>query len=319
MTESKISPLVSIGMPVYNGGKTIRQALDSLLAQDFENFELIISDNASTDSTGNICQQYAACDPRVRYYRNETNIGELANFNRLVYLARGKYFMWAADDDLWEPSYVSHMVNALDNNLDVVLSFCSFDTLCAIRKKIFIFQDNWSKIIRGSRFYRLFHSSYLLPWGTYRSCYIYGLIRKDILLKCGGMEPRVDIHAGADILTLLHLLYYGKFIKVNKLLYHRRYNSERLLLKEPFAQRLARQSLFSLVVSYLKWLSMWHQHYKIRRVIVKETPLQMPHKIILLISLCIAELFFYFDNLLRTTMYTIRDYQRYIGQPNHMN
>jgi glycosyltransferase involved in cell wall biosynthesis len=299
-------------MPVYNGEKTIRRALDSLLLQDFKDFELIISDNASTDSTENICQLYASRDIRIRYYRNETNIGSTANFNRLIRLARGKYFMWAADDDFWEPSYVSCMVDALDSNPDAVLSFCSFDILSAIDKKIYIYQNNWSKIIRGNRFYRLFHTSYLLPWGTYRSCYIYGLIRKDILLKCGGMETRVEVYAGADIITLFHLLYYGKFVKIEKVLYHRGYNSDRPLLKESLTQRLAKkQSLYSMIISYLNWLSEWHKHYHILRVIVRDTSLKAPHKIILLINLHITELFFYFDNLLRTTICSIYDYLKH--------
>ncbi|MEM4134638.1 MAG: glycosyltransferase, partial [Candidatus Micrarchaeia archaeon] len=77
------NPLVSIGMPVYNGERFIRQALDSLLAQDYENFELIISDNASEDKTPEICLEYAARDKRIRYYRNEKNMGAAWNFKRV--------------------------------------------------------------------------------------------------------------------------------------------------------------------------------------------------------------------------------------------
>lgn len=309
MTMPEILPLVSIGMPVYNGEKTLRQALDSLLAQDFKYFELIISDNASTDSTGDICRMYAAHDSRVRYYRNETNIGPTANFNRLIHLAQGKYFMWAADDDLWEPSYVSCMVEALEDNPDAVLSFCCFDIL-SINKQPLSCGNKWSKIIGRDRFYRLLHTFYLIPWVA-NANYIYGLIRKDILLNCGGMETRVDVYRGADIVTLFHLLYYGRFIKVDKILYHRGYNSERRFFVEPLAQRLAKQSLYSLATKYLKWLITWHQHYHILRVIVKQTSLQTPQKIILFTMLDIAELLFYFDNLTRTSLYCIFDYFKY--------
>src|SRR5659263_26369 len=151
MTESEISPIVSIGMPVYNGEKTIREALDTLLAQDFKDFELIISDNASTDDTSNICKMYAARDRRVRYERNLINIGPTANFNRLIHLARGKYFMWAADDDLWEPSYVSCMVEALENNPDAVLSFCRYEIIYADKQPI-TGRDDWPKLIGRDRF-----------------------------------------------------------------------------------------------------------------------------------------------------------------------
>jgi glycosyltransferase involved in cell wall biosynthesis len=93
-------PLVSIAMPVYNGDRYICQALDSLLAQDCNNFELLISDNASTDSTAEICQEYAAQNPKIRYFRNSTNIGAISNFNQAFKLSTAKYFMWAERDDL---------------------------------------------------------------------------------------------------------------------------------------------------------------------------------------------------------------------------
>lgn len=115
MTDDK--PLVSIGMPVYNGERYIRQALDSLLAQDYANFELIISDNVSTDGTQGICLEYAARDERIRYYRNETNLGALRNFNRVFELSSGKYFMWAAHDDVWNPAYVQEVLALLGSTI----------------------------------------------------------------------------------------------------------------------------------------------------------------------------------------------------------
>ena len=93
-------PSVSIGMPVYNGETYIREALDSLLQQTFTDFELIISDNASTDGTGVICKEYAFGDSRIRYIRQATNLGAVGNFEFVLNEARGEYFMWAAHDDL---------------------------------------------------------------------------------------------------------------------------------------------------------------------------------------------------------------------------
>ncbi len=297
MTKSETTPLVSIGMPTYNGEKTIRIALDILLAQDFKDFELIISDNASTDNTGNICQQYAARDPRIRYYRNEMNI-EGENFHRVLHRARGEYFMWAADDDLWEPSYVSCMVAALDNNPDAVLSFCRFDEIYSDKPPAIV-QDNWSKVIRHDRFYRMFYTCSLWPWEA-AYCYIYGLIRKEILLKCNGFGVRDNSSACADIVTDFHLLDYGKFVRVDKLLFHKRVNSDRLCNKPLLAQRLTEQSLYSVVMSYLKWLNKMHEQFHVIRVIVKETSFNIPEKITLLTTLYIAEISFYFNNLLRT-------------------
>src|SRR5688572_4039391 len=85
-------PKVSIGMPIYNGEKYIRRALDSLLDQTLTDFELIISDNASTDETRRICLEYASKDERIRYYRNDVTIEAVPNFNRVLNYASGQYF-----------------------------------------------------------------------------------------------------------------------------------------------------------------------------------------------------------------------------------
>jgi len=93
-------------MPVYNGEPYIREALDSLLAQTFTDFELIISDNASTDNTETICREYATKDPRIRYIRQPENRGAIANFKFVLEQARGEYFMWAAADDVWDSRWI---------------------------------------------------------------------------------------------------------------------------------------------------------------------------------------------------------------------
>ncbi len=99
-----VAPRVSIGLPVYNGSMYLRAALDSILQQDFEDFELIISDNASTDGTEAICRAYAARDRRVRYRRTQSNIGSARNYRRVFELARGEFFKWCSHDDM--PSVV---------------------------------------------------------------------------------------------------------------------------------------------------------------------------------------------------------------------
>jgi len=113
-TGPSASPLLSIGLAVYNGATHLRESIDSLLAQDIGDLELIISDNASTDETGAICLEYAAADKRVRYSRNETNIGAAANFNRVFELSRGAYFMWGSDDDLWDPQFARLCIDRLE-------------------------------------------------------------------------------------------------------------------------------------------------------------------------------------------------------------
>lgn len=93
-------------MPVYNGAKYIREAIDSLLTQTFNDLELIISDNASTDATQSICEEYARRDPRVRYIRQAENKGALANFQFVLNQSQGDFFMWAAADDLWDKRWI---------------------------------------------------------------------------------------------------------------------------------------------------------------------------------------------------------------------
>jgi glycosyltransferase involved in cell wall biosynthesis len=116
-------PRVSIGLPVYNGERYLATAIDSLLSQTYTDFELIISDNASTDSTSEICQAYAARDSRIRYYYESKNRGISWNFRRTFDLARGEFFKWHAHDDTCAPTLVERSVEALDREPKAVLCY----------------------------------------------------------------------------------------------------------------------------------------------------------------------------------------------------
>jgi glycosyltransferase involved in cell wall biosynthesis len=109
------TPTVSIGIPVYNGANFLRSSINSILAQDYCDFELIITDNASTDDTESICREFASQDSRLRYIRNERNIGAAGNYNKIVELARGKYFRWQAHDDECHPSMTRKCVQFLES------------------------------------------------------------------------------------------------------------------------------------------------------------------------------------------------------------
>ena len=109
--HDRTSPALSIGMPVYNGGSLMRRAVDSVLKQDFTDFELVICDNGSTDNTAAVAAEYTAADPRVRYVRNESTVGVIANFERSLLLARGEMFAWIAHDDTYErPDHLTLLV-----------------------------------------------------------------------------------------------------------------------------------------------------------------------------------------------------------------
>ncbi|RBP37337.1 glycosyl transferase family 2 [Roseimicrobium gellanilyticum] len=122
----KPSSLVTIGIPVFNGEKHLAQALDSALAQDCPNLEILISDNASTDGTQDICKEYRRRDSRIRYHRNKENLGASGNFQEVLKRANGEYFTWlACDDILTRGDYVSKLAGYLDTNPDVVLCGCT--------------------------------------------------------------------------------------------------------------------------------------------------------------------------------------------------
>ena len=115
-------PRLSIGLPVYNGGRYLADSLDALLGQSYEDFELIISDNASTDDTSEICRHYESQDARIRYCRQARNIGLSPNHNFVVEAAQGELFKWASYDDLYARELLERCVEALDERPDVVLA-----------------------------------------------------------------------------------------------------------------------------------------------------------------------------------------------------
>jgi glycosyltransferase involved in cell wall biosynthesis len=123
--DSQSRPAISIGMPVYNAASYLREAIDSILAQTYTDFEIIISDNASTDETEAICRDYEKRDARISYVRQQENVGATGNFNYVFGLARGRYFKWAAYDDICEPEFLEKCVAVLENRPEVVWVHCA--------------------------------------------------------------------------------------------------------------------------------------------------------------------------------------------------
>jgi glycosyltransferase involved in cell wall biosynthesis len=120
------NPLVTIAMPLYNDARYVGRALDDLLAQSFTDFELIISDNASTDGGSDIAQAYAARDARIRYIRQPENLGPIENFLFLHREAAADFFFWAASDDRWDSEFVANLVSALRADESSAAAFCAF-------------------------------------------------------------------------------------------------------------------------------------------------------------------------------------------------
>jgi glycosyltransferase involved in cell wall biosynthesis len=213
------APRVSIGLPVHNGARYLEAALDSLLAQTFTDFELIISDNASTDETPAICRAYAARDGRIRYSRLNRNTGGLANHNRVVELAVGEYFTWGSHDDLRAPEHLARCVEELDRDPEVVLCFSrvrEIDELGAVlpdpREREFLANvdshdpsTRWREMVSGHWVYD--------P--------IYGAIRRDVL----GRTDLLRLYADSDRVLLGELALYGRFRRIEEALFFRRIHS----------------------------------------------------------------------------------------------
>lgn len=207
-------PKVSIGLPVYNGQRYLQKALDSLLSQTFNDFELIICDNASIDATPDICREYAARDPRIRYFRNERNIGAAPNYNRAFALARGVYFKWMAHDDILAPTYLERCVAALDANPGVVL--CHSKTVFIDENDQVIGYDEDSLHFRHPSVFARYHA-YLRVARNWINA-IFGVIRADVLRQ----TVLIGSYSSSDMILLADLVLRGEFYEVPEYLFLRR-------------------------------------------------------------------------------------------------
>jgi glycosyltransferase involved in cell wall biosynthesis len=203
----KTFPRVSIGLPVYNGGAHLEQAVRSYLEQDFEDLELLVSDNASTDDTEEICRQFARDDVRVRYVRLTVNHGAVANFNRVFRMARGEYFKWAAHDDWCRESYVSRCVEVLDSSPGVVL--CQTDAC-------FVLEDGAERCLERYDLtapdpVRRFNH---ILWRLDSTYTLFGLTRSRVLAA----TPLLTRDVGSDRVLIGNLGLLGQFRQIPEVL-----------------------------------------------------------------------------------------------------
>jgi glycosyltransferase involved in cell wall biosynthesis len=211
------APPLTVGLPVYQGENYLADALDSLLAQTFTDYELVISDNHSTDATEEICRQYAARDPRIRYVRQPRNLGCIPNHNFLVGEARTPYFKWAAHDDVYGPELLARCVEVLDQQPDVVLAHADkaiIDEQGRILQKLDYPLDTGSPD----------------PVERFRSLVIangaddeYGVIRTQVLRS---IRPKDSYHHAARPF-IAEIAFRGRFHQVREWLYFRRDHPDR--------------------------------------------------------------------------------------------
>lgn len=207
-------PLVTIGLPVYNGERYLDDAMASLLAQDYESLEVVVSDNASNDRTPDILETWQAKDPRVSVYRNPANLGGAPNFNRVLSLAKGSYFRWAGHDDLIAPTMVRACVEALEQaGPSFVLAYPQTVVIDEEGAEVEILSgqldlrepdpvDRLRRVIREVRLANM----------------IFGLIRTEAVREVGGL-PKYN---SGDLVMIAGLALRGRFMELPQPLFYRR-------------------------------------------------------------------------------------------------
>ena len=208
------SPLVSLGLPVYNGQRFLTQLLDSVLLQTHENFELIISDNASTDDTVEICEEYAKRDARIAGRRSTTNRGSAWNHGRVHDLATGAYFKWLGADDVMDPRFLTMTLAALLSDPDVVNAY----------PRTIVIDDSGTELLRSGVAQPIDSPDIALRFGTLiqsqppTMCTFYGLFRKSLMDRARPMGAFI----AADRCMLAELSLYGRYVRVEEFLMYRR-------------------------------------------------------------------------------------------------
>lgn len=210
-------PLVSVGLPVYNCASYLGDAVEAILQQTFTDFELIISDNASTDGTQAICEAFAARDKRVHYHRNAKNIGAAKNYNQLIDMAAGCYFRWAAGDDVMAPQCLQKCVDVLDEKPDVLL--CHTATSLIDENGQFTGHAKDQLHLSAEQPSARLSQYYAAKLGMWNA--VYGLMRVEPLRN----SSRIGSYVSSDQVLLGELALHGKFHQIPEQLFSRRLHS----------------------------------------------------------------------------------------------
>lgn len=255
-------PRVSIGLPVFNGQRFLTEALDSLLAQTFTNFELVISDNGSSDGTEAICRDYAARDRRIRYHRQAQNRGGSWNYNAVFALSRAEYYMWHACDDWSAPTLVELCVAVLDRYSEVVVAHANSIIVDDQGHPLHRYAENLDlRSPSPSERLRQFHQHDR----TCPLCSIYfGLMRRSVLLHTPLMLP----HVNSESNLMSDLALRGQFFEIPEHLFYRRdhdgistrkytTHAERIEWYDPSRSGKG---------SHPGWAQLRHQFHSVRRV-----------------------------------------------------
>ncbi len=206
------APRVIAGLPVYNGETYLERALDSLLGQDYPELEIIISDNASTDGTEAIGRAYATAHPSIRYVRQSANLGAGGNFDYLRQVADSEYFFWAGAHDLWDPRFVSELVDVLERKPDLIGAYPAGRFL----------EEDGALAERMGQPYSYDHPSaawrYIKVVARKQLYAIYGVFRREVLQSIDFWQGCI----GPDILQVNQLVLKGPVAAINEELFYMR-------------------------------------------------------------------------------------------------
>ncbi|MEM9932490.1 MAG: glycosyltransferase family 2 protein [Bacteroidota bacterium] len=203
------TPLVSIGIPTYKGAENIASAIESVLAQHYDQVEILISDNCSPDDTEAVCRALADKYPQIRYVRQETNLGAIPNFNYVLHHAKGKYFMWLSDDDKLEKNILDSYVDFLENNHDYALVsgkilYWEGEEITYCEESLSLEEE--SGIERAAKYYSIWKQGAI----------VYGLMRTEWAQK-----SELPIALGNDWHFIADVAYLGKIKQLDSVGYHK--------------------------------------------------------------------------------------------------
>lgn len=254
MTDKKLTPTVSIGVPIHNGEKLMRKAIQSILSQTFTDFEIIISNNASTDLTEQICKEYEKKDNRIRYFHQKRYTNWVTNYNIVLEKAKGEYFVWLSADDFWEPTFLERNIKVLNSDENIVGSTSDvklFGKMTPNLKKIILndsgIQEKFQYVIPIKGTYeekvRIF-----LKFGWVVN--MYSVFRTEILRK-SMIKGRPFVVS--DFTIILNVLKYGDLEVIDEFLANR--STEGWTSTESFIELLKKEDvgLLGIIFPYAKF------------------------------------------------------------------
>ena len=251
-------PIVTVGIPVYNGEKYLESAINSLLQQSFHDFEIVISDNASTDKTQEICQSFQSRDKRIRYHRNSVNLGAAANYKKVFQLARGKFFKWMAHDDICSSNYLEECVKVLESDPTISMCFPRVSLIDKDNKPLPLIARNTYQTSEGriivtnqQRNLTSSHPSERYSEVLFRvtECYeFFGLSRTDIIKR----TSQHDAYYGSDKVLLTELSLMGKLLEIPSAIGYFRIHAEQ---SQSIKDAKGRASWISPNLNYGKFMS----------------------------------------------------------------